>query len=79
MERNDKQTNTSQLCSKCKRFFGNPQTNNMCSMCYKTHLSAVLGSRPEEKKVVMTKAEPVAESARVAAPEKPKQVPWREA
>jgi hypothetical protein len=23
------------LCAKCKKFFGNPQTLNMCSVCFK--------------------------------------------
>ena len=25
----------SSLCKNCFKFFGNPQTNNMCSKCFK--------------------------------------------
>ena len=75
MQGKDKQPISNTLCSACNRFFGNPQTGNMCSSCYKQHLTKLIGHPPEDKKpdkeVVPEKKEEVKEKT---GPELPKQV-----
>ena len=62
----------SDLCKSCKRFFGNPQTNGMCSSCYKLNLAKMLGPKvPQKEPEPVKKAEE--EKKDKPTPEKPKQ------
>lgn len=79
MEGNDKQKSAApdQFCIKCNRFFGNPQTNNMCSKCYREHLTSVLGSTTGVNKSspAAPPCAPVLEEVKKKSdPERPKQV-----
>ncbi len=76
---NEKPPTTAGLCTVCQRFFGNPQTNNMCSACYKSHLSKLLGGPPADKPAAAAPAkaeeikQPVQEEKVPAEAPKPQQ------
>ena len=77
MKGSDKSPASDSLCSKCSKFYGNPQNSNMCSSCYKEHLTKLIGPVKEEKKAVETAvAAPtkLEENKAKTEPEKPKQV-----